>query len=418
MPLGTCPRGRRSGGPTRTVAPTPPRTPPAGPRPGDEPPADGARRPWWRRRAVLIPARSRGRPGGRLRLSTCWSPQVTSPLHRRGRGRHRRPLPAAAARPALDDLAPRVAADRTVVADDMESTLSPVAAGSRSTSTRPWSRGRPAAQPLDPAGHPVRRPRDRPGHRRRGHRALRPDRDVAARSTGRRSSRGRDRRHHPGVAEAADGGTLDREGSAEAIIAALAQGGDPPRRSTCRSRSRRCTSTARRPSGFSRRRSPRAVGAVYRPRSSSPAAEYRSPRSLSLTFTPRRAAAHRRHRPRRAAGGSWARLEVFGSGAEDARSSVSGGTVTVVPSVDGVLAPAHLAEQLLPVLTQPGPPTLNAELGPGPGGLHHRGGPGARREGGDRQLRPTSATRTAARTSAWSPRRSTARWSCRARRSA
>ena len=60
-------------------------------------------------------------------------------------------------------------------------------------------------------------------------------------------------------------------------------------------------------------------------------------------------------------------LKVFGSGAKDARFEVSGGTVTVVPSVDGVgIAPEHLAEQLMTVLTQPAPRTLTAELGPVP----------------------------------------------------
>ena len=60
-------------------------------------------------------------------------------------------------------------------------------------------------------------------------------------------------------------------------------------------------------------------------------------------------------------------LKAFGSGAKDARFEVSGGTVTVVPSVDGVgIAPEHLAEQLMTVLTQPAPRTLTAELGPVP----------------------------------------------------
>ena len=46
---------------------------------------------------------------------------------------------------------------------------------------------------------------------------------------------------------------------------------------------------------------------------------------------------------------------------------MSGGAVTVVPSVDGVgIDPDHLAEQLMPVLTQPAPRTVTAELGPVP----------------------------------------------------
>jgi vancomycin resistance protein YoaR len=60
-------------------------------------------------------------------------------------------------------------------------------------------------------------------------------------------------------------------------------------------------------------------------------------------------------------------LKAFGSGAKDARFDVSGSTVSIVPSVDGVgIAPEHLAEQLMTVLTQPAPRTLTAELGPVP----------------------------------------------------
>ena len=60
-------------------------------------------------------------------------------------------------------------------------------------------------------------------------------------------------------------------------------------------------------------------------------------------------------------------LAVFGSGAKDAEFELSGGAVTVVPSVDGTgVAPATLAEQLLPVLTEPAPRTVTAELGPVP----------------------------------------------------
>jgi vancomycin resistance protein YoaR len=58
-------------------------------------------------------------------------------------------------------------------------------------------------------------------------------------------------------------------------------------------------------------------------------------------------------------------LRVFGTPAADARFEVAGGAVTVVPSVDGTgIAPAHLAEQLMTVLTHPAPRTLSAELGP------------------------------------------------------
>ena len=60
-------------------------------------------------------------------------------------------------------------------------------------------------------------------------------------------------------------------------------------------------------------------------------------------------------------------LGAFGTPAEDARFEVSGGAVSVVPSVDGTgVDPALLSEQLLGVLTEPAPRTVTAELGPVP----------------------------------------------------
>jgi vancomycin resistance protein YoaR len=60
-------------------------------------------------------------------------------------------------------------------------------------------------------------------------------------------------------------------------------------------------------------------------------------------------------------------LKAFGGGAEDARFELSGGAVSIVPSVDGTgIDPAHLAEQLLPMLTRPAPRSVDAELGPVP----------------------------------------------------
>ena len=60
-------------------------------------------------------------------------------------------------------------------------------------------------------------------------------------------------------------------------------------------------------------------------------------------------------------------LAAFGTPAEDADFQISGGAVTVVPSVDGTgVDPAKLAEQLLPVLTAAAPRSVTAELGPVP----------------------------------------------------
>ncbi|MGY1593268.1 VanW family protein [Geodermatophilus sp. SYSU D00708] len=63
-------------------------------------------------------------------------------------------------------------------------------------------------------------------------------------------------------------------------------------------------------------------------------------------------------------------LAEFGTPAEDARFEISGGAVTVVPSVDGQgVDPAELAGQLLEVLPQPAPRTVTAQLGPVPADL-------------------------------------------------
>ncbi|MBN1093185.1 VanW family protein [Blastococcus sp. TML/M2B] len=60
-------------------------------------------------------------------------------------------------------------------------------------------------------------------------------------------------------------------------------------------------------------------------------------------------------------------LAVFGTPARDARFEVVGGSVQIVPSVDGTgIDPAHLAEQLLPVLDDPAPRSVTAEPGPVP----------------------------------------------------
>ena len=63
-------------------------------------------------------------------------------------------------------------------------------------------------------------------------------------------------------------------------------------------------------------------------------------------------------------------LAVFGTPAKDATFEVTGGAVRVVPSVDGTgIDPAHLVEQLLPVLDDPAPRSVTAEPGPVPAEL-------------------------------------------------
>jgi vancomycin resistance protein YoaR len=64
------------------------------------------------------------------------------------------------------------------------------------------------------------------------------------------------------------------------------------------------------------------------------------------------------------------RLSAFGKPARDATFEVSGGKVEIVPSVDGTgVDPQKLADQLLPVLPDPAPRSVTAELGPVPADL-------------------------------------------------
>jgi vancomycin resistance protein YoaR len=63
-------------------------------------------------------------------------------------------------------------------------------------------------------------------------------------------------------------------------------------------------------------------------------------------------------------------LSTFGEPARDARFTVSGGKVSIVPSEDGTgVDPQKLADQLLPVLADPAPRSVTAELGPVPAEL-------------------------------------------------
>jgi hypothetical protein len=102
---------------------------PGGPPPGDGPPEDGPRAPWWRRRAVLAPAGLiavlAALYGVDLLVSSGDIPRSTVVA-----GVDIGGLSPAAASAALEEkLAPRVQADHTVIADDVESTLSPATAG-------------------------------------------------------------------------------------------------------------------------------------------------------------------------------------------------------------------------------------------------------------------------------------------------
>jgi vancomycin resistance protein YoaR len=345
---------------------------PGGPPPGGEPPADGPRAPWWRRRAVLAPAGVvavlAAVYGVDLLVASGNIPRSTVVAGVEIGGLS----PAKAASELEKQLAPRVQADHTVVADDVESSLSPATAGI--TLDIDGSVDAADDQPLNPWTRLM---------------TVFSDREVDPVITGEQTALAAqietiaaqvDRAPvdatisidgtTPTVVDAADGRVLDRNGAAEAITAALASGGDPStpielpvevakvhvdRAEAQRVLDETVTPALSAPVGIEGSDGTSAevsVGAI----AASLMFTAQEDGELAVTIDPAAL--------QTALGDE---LKVFGSGAEDARFEVSGGAVTVVPSVDGVgIAPDHLAEQLMTVLTRSAPRTLNAELGPIP----------------------------------------------------
>ncbi|HYO37844.1 MAG TPA: VanW family protein [Geodermatophilus sp.] len=286
-------------------------------------------------------------------------------------------LSRAAATAALEErLAPRVSADHTVVADDVEATLSPATAGIALDVDGTVDAA--DDQPLDPWTRLV---------------SLFDERRVAPVITGERTALAAQvdtlatRVDRPpvdatitlegttaSVVEPADGRTLDREGAAEAITAALASGGDPqtpielpvdvePVRVGAQEARRVLDGTV----------TP-ALAAPVTVTSQDGATSVEIPAeaiAASLTFTPEDSGeltvAVDPAALQTAMGEGFA---AFGAPAEDARFEVAGDSVRVVPSVDGTgVDPAALAGQLLAVLPTPAPRTVTAELGPVPAEL-------------------------------------------------
>ncbi|MCW2622648.1 MAG: putative vancomycin resistance protein, partial [Frankiales bacterium] len=280
---------------------------------------------------------------------------------------------ANAIRTLEDELTPRLSADHTVVADDVEAAVSPVAAGlaldvdatvdaADDQPLNPWTRlvtlfGDREIEPVVTADETALAAQIETVAANVDRAPV--DATIAIEGT------------TPSVAEPLDGRHLDRDGAADAILGAFRSGQDPatpielpveasPVRVDEAEAQRALEETV--------------VPALSAPVSivgeaGGPSAEV-SPSAIasSLTFTPE-------ENGRLAVGIDPAALQTalgeelkaFGSGAKDARIEVSGGAVTVVPSVDGVgIDPAHLAEQLLPVLRQDAPRSVDAELGPVP----------------------------------------------------
>jgi vancomycin resistance protein YoaR len=336
----------------------------------------GPWRPWWRRRGVLVPVLlltvltlAYGVDllvtGGNVARAT-----VVAGIDIGGMS------PPAAARVLEEDLAPRVAADRTVVAADVEAPLSPAAAGivldvdgtverADDQPLNPWTRlvtlftdrdvdpvlsvdDTALTAQLDALGEQVDR--------------APVDATITIEGT------------TPQLVEPADGRQLDRAEAADAITGALASAADPADPIDLPVE----VSPVRVDAGTAQR----VLDETVNPALSAPVkvssedggttAQVPVPAiAASLTFTPQDDGdLDMSIDPAALQTALGDELSAFGTPAEDARFEVSGGKVTVVPSVDGTgIAPTRLAEQLLAVLTEPEPRSVTAELGPVPAGL-------------------------------------------------
>jgi vancomycin resistance protein YoaR len=343
------------------------------PPPGIEPPSGGR---GWRRRRVLVPAGVlallAAAYGADLLISSGDIPRgtVVAGIDIGGLS------PAAAATTLEEQLAPRINAEHRVRADDVTAPFSPLTAGI--TLDVDATIDSADDQPLNPWTRVI---------------TLFGDREVEPTFTGEETALGAtmdaiaaqvDRAPvdasiviegtTPSVTEPADGRTLDREGAAEAVFDALQSGADP---STPIDLPVDVT-----PVHVDAAEAERVRDETVTPALSGPVTVVVDGRddtavvsveaiAASLTFTPQEdgvlAVGIDPNALQTALGDA---LAVFGSGAEDARFEVSGGAVTVVPSVDGTgVAPATLAEQLLPVLTETGDRTVTATLGPVPADL-------------------------------------------------
>ncbi|WP_346619069.1 VanW family protein [Blastococcus montanus] len=346
---------------------------PTGPPPADGPPADGRRGPWWRRPATLVPVGLLAvlglAYGADLALASGEVPRNTVVAGVEVGGL----TPARAAAELEEQLAPRIAADHVVSAADVTATLSPAAAGVTLDVDRTVDAA--AERPLNPWTRLV---------------TLFSDREVEAVITGEETALAAqiegiaaqvDRAPQdatiaiegatPSVVEPADGRALDREGAAEAITEALASGGDPntpielPVEVT--------------PVDVDTEEAERVLEETVTPALSAPVGIVSQDGTTSaevpveaiaaaLTFTPEEDGELTVGLdPEALQTALGDRLNVFGTPAQDADFDVSGGSVRIVPSADGTgIAPAQLAEQLLPVLEEEAPRTVTAELGPVP----------------------------------------------------
>src|SRR3954470_9102185 len=283
---------------------------PGGPPRGGEPTTDGTRGPWWRRRAVLVPA------GAVAVLAAAYGIDLLAssgdiPRSTVVAGVDIGGLSPAGAAHALEvKLAPRVQADHTVVADEVTSPLTPATAGL--TLDVPRTVDAVKDQPLNPWTRLT---------------TLFSDREVDPVIARDETALGA---QLDAIAAEVDRAPVDATNSIEGTTPSALEG-----------------------AGGRAAQVP--VSAI----------------AAALTFTPKDdgtlAVSIDPAALQTAMGDD---LTVFGTPAKDAQFEVSGDSVSVVPSVDGTgIAPDHLAEQLMAVLTKPAPRTITAELGPIPADL-------------------------------------------------
>jgi vancomycin resistance protein YoaR len=341
---------------------------------GEEPPS-GPRGPWWRRKAVLVPA------GVLTLLALAYGIDlgVASGIGNIPRSTVVAGVdigglsPAAAADKLQHELAPVVSADHAVVAADVETTFSPVAAGleldvdgtveaADDQPLNPWTRL--VTLVGDRAVEPVIASDDTALTAQLETIAAQVDRapvdaTIAFEGT------------TPNVVDAADGRAMDQDGAADSIVEALAAGQDPE---TAIELPVDIT-----PVRVDRTEAERVLEETVLPAVSAPVAVVSADGATSaevpvaaiaasLVFTPEETGELQvTIDPAALQTALGDELSAFGTPAKDAGFEVSGAVATVVPSVDGTgVDPAQLAEQLLPVLVTPAPRSVTAELGPVP----------------------------------------------------
>jgi vancomycin resistance protein YoaR len=334
----------------------------------------GPRGPWWRRRAVLAPA------GAAAVLAVAYGVDLLAasgeiPRSTVVAGVDLGGLSPARAADVLDEeLAPRVATDRPIAAADVDGSFSPTAAGialdvpatldaADEQPLNPWVRLTSlfSDREVDPVLDIDRT-------------ALDAQLETIAATVDRAPSDATILVDGttPQVVEPAEGRTLDRDAAERTLVAALSSDTavDAPVE----------LPVDVEPFGVDTDEAQRVLDETVLPALSAPvtvagsgagapSAEVPVPAiAASLTFTPSDGGELQVGLdPVKLQESLGDELGVFGIPAKDAGFEVSGGAVRVVPSQDGTgIDPVHLVDQLLPVLTDPAPRSVTAELGPVP----------------------------------------------------